>query len=633
VRRVYLTNIPRKEALKRFLERVEIPRRREEIPVSQALGRVTAEPVLARTSMPGYHAAAMDGIAVLAEKTFSASDQNPLLLEPQRDYRYVDTGDPLPEGFNAVIKIEDTQAREDGRIEILAPATPWQYVRPVGEDVVAGELIVPALHPLRPQDLGALLAGGVAAIAVLAKPRAAIIPTGSEVVPPEAPRKKGSVPDFNSTVIAAYLQEWGADPAILPIVPDDRVRLRSAVEGALAEYDLVLIIAGSSAGSEDFTASVLEEVGEVLVHGVATRPGKPTILGSAAGKPVVGVPGYPVSAYLSLEWFVRPLLYRYRGEPEPERERLPVTLGRRVVSQLGVEEHVRMTVGYVEDRFIANPLTRGAGVTMSLVRADGVLIIPEESLGYEQGETVELELYRPASALRYNLLAAGSHDLIVDLLATALKERDPRLALSSSHLGSMGGIAAISKGQAHLAGVHLFDPETGEYNLPYLKKMLPERSDLILVNLAYRMQGWMVPPGNPDGLQDVRDLAEKKISFVNRQKGAGTRLLFDYLLKQNNISPREIDGYEREEHTHLNVAAAIAAGTARAGLGILSAARAFGLDFVPVGEERFDLLMTESFYRSPAGETLLATITDPAFIGQVEALGGYSLRDAGTVYR
>ena len=323
------------------------------------------------------------------------------------------------------------------------------------------------------------------------------------------------------------------------------MRLRSAVEGALAEYDLVLIIAGSSAGSEDFTASVLEEVGEVLVHGVATRPGKPTILGSAAGKPVVGVPGYPVSAYLSLEWFVRPLLYRYRGEPEPERERLPVTLGRRVVSQLGVEEHVRMTVGYVEDRFIANPLTRGAGVTMSLVRADGVLIIPEESLGYEQGETVELELYRPASALRYNLLAAGSHDLIVDLLATALKERDPRLALSSSHLGSMGGIAAISKGQAHLAGVHLFDPETGEYNLPYLKKMLPERSDLILVNLAYRMQGWMVPPGNPDGLQDVRDLAEKKISFVNRQKGAGTRLLFDYLLKQNNISPREIDGVRK----------------------------------------------------------------------------------------
>ncbi len=306
-------------------------------------------------------------------------------------------------------------------------------------------------------------------------------------------------------------------------------------------------------------------------------------------------------------------------------------LGRRVISEMGVEEHVRVAVGFVNGRFIANPLTRGAGVTMSLVRADGLLIIPEQSLGFEQGETVEIELYRSEAALRQNLLVAGSHDLIIDLLATALKESGSQMTLSSAHLGSMGGIAAIGKGQCHLAGVHLFDPDTGDYNRPYLEELLPERTDLLLVNLAYRMQGWIVPPGNPDGIKDIADLAKKEVCFINRQKGAGTRLLFDYLLQQAGLNPGMINGYHREEHTHLSVAAAVAAATARAGLGILPAARAFGLGFVPVSEERYDLLMTDRFYRSSQGKTVLSIITDPSFKKRVEALGGYSMREAGTL--
>jgi putative molybdopterin biosynthesis protein len=632
MRNRYLSNIPRGEALKRFLDGVEIPRRTETIPTSGALGRVTAAPVFAGLSMPGYHAAAMDGIAVRAENTFGASDQTPLRLQPGEGFQTVDTGDPLPEGFDAVIKVEEIQPLPGGEAEILAPATPWQHVRPVGEDVVAGELILSAYHTLRPQDLGALLAGGVLELKVLSRPKAAIIPTGSEVVPAGARRNRGDIPDFNSTVIAAYLQEWGAEPLLYPIVSDDPEKLLAAVTKALAESDLVIINAGSSAGREDFTSRVIGQLGEVLLHGVATRPGKPSILGQAAGKPVVGLPGYPVSAYMSLEWFVRPLLYRYRGQPLPEREQLEAVLGRRVVSEMGVEEHVRMAVGYVGERFIANPLTRGAGVTMSLVRADGLLVIPERSLGFEQGETVTLELYRPAAELRYNLLAAGSHDLIIDLLATTLKERDPRLALSSAHLGSMGGIFAVDKGQAHLAGVHLFDPESGEYNVPYIRRLANGQA-LRLVNLTYRMQGWIVPPGNPDRVEGVESLAQKQISFVNRQKGAGTRLLLDHLLKLAGRRPADLYGYEREEHTHLNVAAAVAAGTARAGLGILPAARAFSLDFIPVAEERYDLLMSETFYRSTAGQLLLGIITDKAFRDHVEALGGYSMREAGKVFQ
>ncbi len=628
MRKVYLSNTPRKEALELFLNKVEIPRSMEIIAVAESTGRVTSEPVFARLSMPGYHAAAMDGIAVRAESTFGASDQNPLILKPEDDYCYINTGGPLPADFNAVIKIEDIQPFDDESVEILNPATPWQHVRAVGEDVVAGEIIVQAKHRLKPPDLGALLAGGISEVRVLKKPKVAIIPSGSEVIEPGRERKPGSVPDFNSTVIASYLHEWGAEPEIMPIVPDEPANIRTAVTAALEIHDLIIVIAGSSAGAKDFTFTVIEELGEVFLHGVATRPGKPTILGQANNKPVIGLPGYPVSAYMSLEWFVQPLLCRYLGLPVPQREKHPVTLGRRIISEIGVEEFIRMTVGYVDGRYMANPLTRGAGVTMSMVRADGLLVIPPNSLGFEQDETVDIELYRPLSELRCNLLAAGSHDLIIDLLGTALKERDPQVNITSSHLGSMGGIAAIGRGQAHLAGVHLFDPDTKEYNQSYIRKMLPDKKTH-LVNLTYRMQGWIVPRGNPEGINRIEDLAEKKLAFINRQKGAGTRILFDHLLQEAGLSAKDIYGYEREEHTHLNIAAAVAAGTARVGLGILPAAKAFDLDFVPLIEERYDLLLSDSFYTSKEANLLLDIITDPLFQKQVEDMGGYSMRDAG----
>ena len=628
MRKVYLNNTLRQEALRIFMEGVEIPRLVESVAVTEALGRVTAEPVFARLSMPSYHAAAMDGIAVKAESTFEASDQRPLTLLPDKDFFNINTGNPLPEGFDAVIKIEDLQMLNDGSAELLAPATPWQHVRPVGEDVVAGELIVSSRHQLKPPDLGAILAGGVTEIPVLQRPHVAIIPSGSDLVKPDKKLERGQIPDFNSTVIAAHLIGWGAIPQIMPIVPDDLETIKTALQSAIEKADLVMINAGSSAGESDFTYQTISELGKVFLHGVATRPGKPTILGKIDGKPVIGLPGYPVSAYLSLDWFAKPLIYRYYGLPVPVRECLEVKLGRRVVSELGIEEHVRMTVGYVNDRYIANPLTRGAGVTMSLVRADGLLIIPENSLGYEQDENVEIELLKEKSTLRHNLLAAGSHDLILDLLATALKEANPILNLSSAHLGSMGGIMAIGRGQAHLAGVHLFDPETGEYNVPYIKKMLPGKK-LHLVNLVYRMQGWIVPAGNPEKIKSIVDLADTKKGYINRQKGAGTRLLFDYLLKEANLSPSRIRGYEREEHTHLNIAAAVAAGTASAGLGILPAAKAFDLDFIPLVEERYDLLMDDNFTTSPEASLLLDIITKPEFKSKVEALGGYSMRDAG----
>lgn len=630
MRRIYLKQLPRQDALDLLLAKAEIGRKEEWLPVTAALGRVTAQAVFATRSMPAYHAAAMDGIAVRAIETFGASDLAPLILTYGDQYIPVDTGDPLPEGFDAVIKIEDVQPLTTRSVEIISPAPPWQHVRPVGEDVVAKDLIFPAYHQLQPVDLGALLAGGRTEVPVLVKPRVAIIPTGTELVKPEETVKRGEIPEFNSAAISGYLRLWGADPEVYPIVRDNLSALIQSVQKALNDADLVIINAGSSAGSEDYTAEAVKTVGELLVHGVATRPGKPSILGVAEGKPIIGIPGYPVSAYLALEWFVRPLIYRYFGLPEPERPKIRGELGRRIVSELGVEEFIRVTVGYVNDRFLINPLPRGAGVTMSLVRADGLLTIPANSRGYEEGEEVEVELFRSATQLKNTLTIVGSHDLTLDLLGTALNRIHPGINISSSHVGSMGGINAVKKGQTHLAGTHLFDADSGEYNIPFIKRFLPEEP-VVLVNLSYRTQGWILPPGNPRGIKEVTDLLQDGVRFINRQRGAGTRLLLDYMLARAGINPEQIYGYQREEYTHLNVAAAVAAGTADVGLGIYSAAKAYGLDFVPVGEERYDLLMRKEFYHSALGKDLITALTSPEFKREVEALGGYSLRNAGKI--
>jgi len=630
MRKIYLDSIPRGQAKETLLKNFIVSNRTEELPLLEALGRVTAEAVYARTSMPNFPAAAMDGIAVKARETFGASDQQPLTLRGGENYLPVDTGDPMPDGFDAVIKVEDIHEADENIVEILAPVAPGQYVRPVGDDVVAAEMIIPAYSVLTPVELGAILAGGHSKITVFDKPRIAIIPTGDELVPPGTIAMKGEIVEFNGTVIAAYLRQWGAEPVLYGIVRDRLELIEEAVRKALQTCDMVIINAGSSAGRDDYTVHVIKLFGEVLVHGVSTRPGKPVILGMAADKPLIGLPGYPVSAYLALDWFVKPLICKYLHQAEPQRPRIKATLGRRIVSELGSEEFIRLTVGYLGGKYVANPLARGAGVTMSLVRAHGLLTIPAESLGCEQGEEVEIELYRSEQELRNTLVVTGSHDLALDLLASAIRRVDTRLFLSSSNVGSMGGLTAIKKGEAHLAGIHLFDSESAEYNVSYVKKFLGGE-DVILLNFVYRTQGWIVQKGNPQHISKIDDLIGTETTFINRQKGAGTRLLFDYLLKQGGYVPQQVHGYKREEYTHLNVAAAVAAGTAQVGLGLLSAARAYNLDFVPVAEERYDLLMNREFYESSLGRVLVGVITDPVFQAEVEALGGYSMREAGRV--
>lgn len=629
-RKIYLESVPAAEALQRFmaaLDQAGWQGEVEEIAVDDALGRRTARGVAAHISAPHYNASAMDGIAVRAADTFGASETSPLRLRLGQNAIWVDTGDPLPPGTDAVIMVEDVNPVGPDEMEIYAAASPWQHVRPIGEDIVATELLVPEGTILRPQELGALLAAGVTRVPVWRRPRVTFIPTGTELVQPTPDPKTGDIIEFNSRVILGLVAEWGGIPIRHEIVRDDYDKLKAAVQAAVAESDIVIINAGSSAGSEDFSFHVLQELGQVVVHGVAIKPGKPAMLAVVQGKPVLGLPGYPVSTWVTADLFLKPVLHRFFNAQPPARPRVRARLSRRLTSPMGVLDFVRVKVGQVGDRLVATPMPRGAGTISTLVRAEGLLIVPEHLEGIAEGEEVEVELLRPAEEVLGALVAVGSHDIVLDQIASHLRRRG--LGLSSAHAGSLGGITALRRGEAHLAGVHMLDEETGEYNVSYVRKYLGRPAYLVL--LCRRDQGFLVPPGNPKGIRSFADLARQDVQFVNRQRGAGTRLLLDYQLKQAGISPAQVQGYRREEFTHLAVAAAVQAGIADTGLGIQAAARALGLDFVPVTQEEYELLIPAEHWEHPGVRAILDLIQDPGFQAEVEALGGYSMAEAGRV--
>ncbi len=604
----------------------------EKIPTVSALSRATARPIPARISVPHYHGAAMDGIAVMARDTFGASDARPKRLVSGVNAFAVDTGDPLPPNTDAVIMIENAQLVGAGEIEIRAAVFPWRDVRKVGEDIVAGELLLPQSHRLRPADLGALLAAGVPEVSVYAPPAVWIQPTGSELVPAStAPVPAGKIVEFNSTILSGMVRECGGEPLSQPIMADDYDTLKAMLlRAAQSRADLILVNAGSSAGSEDYTASLIGELGKVLVHGVAMMPGKPVVLGFIGEKPVIGVPGYPVSAVLAFEEFARPLLYGLQGLPCPAFPEVQAVLGRKTPSRLGLEEFVRVILGRVQSKLIAMPIQRGAGAIASLTRADGILRIPQEQEGADPGEQVRVRLLRPREQLDHTLIMIGSHDNGIDVLASELKARDSRLHLSSSNVGSLGGLLALRREQAHLAGSHLLDPDTGQYNFTYIERYL-RGTPLRLVELAKRRQGLLVGPGNPKAIRGVEDLARPGVRFINRQTGSGTRILLDYYMHQAGMTPEAIEGYDREEFTHMAVAVDVLSGQADAGMAIYASARALGLDFVPVAEERYDLVIPESSWEDRKIRILLDLVASGSFRALLESLGGYDVSASGTV--
>ncbi len=611
------------------------PQLSETIPVPDAVGRVLAEAVFAKLSSPSFHAAAMDGIAVLAEKTFGTSESRPKQLAIGRDAFHVNTGHVLPESTNAVIMIEHVQIIGENQVQIEAPVFPWQHVRKMGEDIVATELLFARNHRITPYSIGALLSGGILSMQVRKKPKVLIIPTGSELVDCSTTQieamKPGQVLETNSVVLGKLVEAWGGKYERHEMIRDDLETMTQIVQDAcLGDADIILMVGGSSAGSEDFSRAVIQNIGEVLVHGVTMMPGKPVIMGVVNRKPVFGIPGYPVSAIVAYEQLVGPLICSMIGQPEPQRQMVSVEPIRKIPSKLGIEEFLRVKLGKVDDRIVAIPLPRGAGCITTLTQADGIIRIPNHWEGIKENEPVQAELLRPLASIKNTIVVVGSHDNTLDVLADCLSAHHPGLTLSSSHVGSMGGLMAIKRGVCHLAGSHLLNAEDGSYNLSDIRKFLPN-IPVKRVQLVFRDQGFMVSHGNPKGIKGVDDLVRKDIRFVNRQSGSGTRVLLDYRLKQLNLNPKDINGYDDDEFTHMSVAAAVLGGTADMGLGIFAAARALNLDFIPVVTEQYDLIIPERFFDTENIQRLLTTIRTPDFKQRVEKLGGYHTERTGEI--
>jgi putative molybdopterin biosynthesis protein len=605
----------------------------ETIPVIHALGRVTAEPLFAKVSSPPFHCAAMDGIAVKAETTYGASEEAPRSLQIGREAVFVNTGNPIPKGKDAVMMIEDVHILDSETVEIREGAHPWQHVRAVGEDLIATEMVFPENHKINSYDLGALLASGYREVRVKRKVRVLILPTGSELLEPAGAGERGPEPisgiiESNSYVLGGLITEDGGEPVRHPIVKDDPLKIREALLSNLEQADLILMIAGSSAGSEDYTRSIIEESGEVLVHGVSMMPGKPTLIGTWKGRPIIGIPGYPVSAVMAYEELVRPILFQSLHLTEPQRPRLTCLPTRKIPSKLGTEEFLRVKVGKVGERFFATPLPRGSGLITSLTRADGIIRIPPFSEGLDENQEVEVELLKPAEEILNTVVMVGSHDLTIDLLANLLGRNFPPLFLSSQNVGSLGGILAVKNGICHMAGSHLLDPETGQYNFPYIRTYL-SGIGVKVIHLVLREQGLMVQKGNPKRILGVEGLLSKEVSFINRQKGSGTRILLDHILKTQGLAPLQIRGYEKEEYTHMAVASTVASGIADAGLGILPAAKALQLDFIPIGTERYDLIIPTAYFGNEKIQRVLETIRSQDFKKMVLAMGGYDVSRTG----
>ncbi len=649
---VYLKDIPFDEAKKRLdaaLNEHDLNDKviSETIPLNEfAAGRVLAEGVWAKICSPHYHASAMDGYAVKAIDTQEALPSKPVQLILGEQAWYVDTGDPLPEKTNAVIPIENIEPvfgakaeknlRHPQSILIRASVTPWSHIRMLGEDIIASQLVLPAGQQLRPFDLGAIAACGQTQIKVIRKPIVSIIPTGDELIELGTAAQAGEIIEYNSLMLAAQVNSWGGEAHRYPIVKDNPDSLREAIIHAAARSDLILLNAGSSAGSDDYSAQVIESLGELLVHGVAVRPGHPVIIGMInqalpgleKAVPIIGVPGYPVSAALTCELFVEPLVASWAGIKQAPIVEVEAEISQKITSPAGDDDMVRVSLGKVKDRMMAAPLSRGAGVITSLVRADGICIIPRGIQGLEAGEKVKVRLYRTKTELENTIFITGSHDLTLDVLAEYLAEQEHRLV--TANVGSLGGLMALRKGEAHICGSHLLDPDTGNYNDTYIKQYMPDLK-VMVIRWVDRIQGLIVGRGNPKSINSLNDLTRPDLEFINRQRGSGTRVLLDYYMKKSGMHKEDINGYREEEYTHLGVAAAVLSHRADCGLGITAAATALGLDFVPLYNEVYELVIPIEHYKSQLLQPILKAVSDKVFHERIANLQGYDTSHMGEI--
>ena len=628
-RNIYL-NLMSVNDVKKIIDKLEIPKLDSvTIKSSEAIGRITSNDIYARFSVPHYNAAAMDGIATKAEYTFGASETNPVTL-PEEKYIQIDTGQPLPENYDSIIPEEEISYDKNGYVTIINAAHPWQNVRVIGEDIVKGDLLIPKNTVIQENAIPILFAGGIWEVEVIRKPKALIIPTGNEVVsPPVETLKDGMIIDYDSKLIANLLKMWGCEYEITDVIPDNPEALKNKLLEGVKDYDFLCIIAGSSAGRKDFTESVLKEVGNVLVHGVKMMPGKPFSLSTISGKTVFGIPGFPASAYFVTLLFLKQYIERIFSRSVKDNV-VTCKLSQNVPSKLGYDELIRVAVAKINNEKKAIPLKRGASVFKSIYESSGYFTIPENSEGYSSGKDIEVHLFNNIKNFENNIIFIGSNDISIDFLKSLLKEHYPEFNLVSLNRGSMGGLVSLKNMETHFSPTHLFDPEENLYNTTYIKNILKNQK-IILLGVAKRSQGIIVKKGNPLNINGIEDIP--RVRFINRQKGSGTRILFDYLLDKKSIDKINIKGYDFELYTHMAICNFIQKGYADCGIGIKAATDAFNLDFIPIGHEEYELAFYEDFLNDKRYDIINKLINSQSFKSKLNKVGGYNLNITGRIRR
>jgi len=642
-RKIFRTLISLEEANTRLLKFFDPrPVGEETVPVEKSLGRIISDDIISQIDIPGFDRAAMDGYAVRAADTFGSEEEHPVVLKvvgrveagenPTSEVASgkaveIATGAPIPKGSNSVVMVEYTHER-DGSVEIRRPVTPGENVMAAGSDIMAGELVLRKGDRFTSREVGLIAALGVETVKVYRKPRVAIISTGNEILRLGEQIQYGKIFDINANSLFAAVIETGCEPIYIGVARDDSNDMLDKIGKALQTTNLVITSGSTSAGVGDRLYRILNSFGEpgVIVHGLSLKPGKPVVVAVIKGIPVFALPGYPTSAMIIFQTLVKPVLLRMTGFGEAHaRNTLQVTLAMKAFAAGGRREFMPVHVILNETgKYIAYPVMGGSGAITSYAMSDGFIDIPVERKLLEEGEPVTVSLFNPEFRPA-DITIIGSHCIGIDVLLSVIRAAHPEFAAKIVNVGSMGGLNAVARGEADLAGIHLIDENSGEFNLPYIKRA-KEHAEFVLFRGYNREQGLLVAQGNPKRIAGFGDLLRNDVTFINRNPGSGTRVLTDLnIRKMASQMSRDleqlissINGYSVEAKSHSAVAAAVAQGKADVGVAIRATTKTHPLDFIPIIDERFDFLALKSRLEKPSVRTLVETLKSTRFKEELE---------------
>jgi putative molybdopterin biosynthesis protein len=585
----------------------------EEVSLEEAYGRILAEDIISKIDVPNFDKSAMDGYAVIAEDTYEASEAHPVKLkvkgrieageEPKIEVFNgeaveVSTGAPIPKGSNAVVMVEYTK-ETNGELEVFKSVRPGENIIYAGSDIMMGETVLRTGQKLTFREVGVLAALGLKKIKVYKKPVVALISTGNELINPGEPLKYGKIYDINSYSLKGALIECGAQPINFGIAPDNKEQIKLKIEEALKKADIIVTSGSTSAGFGDMMYKVIEELDDssVIIHGLSVKPGKPTIVGVIKGKLIFGLPGYPSSAISIFNALVKPVILKLTGLKKESEAIIEAKIPFKIFSAKGRREFILVHLVNSKDGYLAYPILSNSGAISSFALADGYIDVPAEVEFIEENEKVKVYLFS-LKIKAPELIFIGSHCIGVDLIFSLMQKKNYVSSFKIINVGSFGGLKAVERGEADLAGIHLLDENSKEYNLPYLKRM-NLIGKVALIRGYSRKQGFIVAKGNPKKIKGFEDLFRSDITFINRNKGSGTRVLIDLGLKEAakklNISFEEakfkIKGYNIEAKTHSAVASAVKYGKADVGVGIEYYAKLNDLTFIPISSESYDFII------------------------------------------